>query len=222
MTTKTTTINSAVSNPKPSPAYAPWQRYTARVLIGTLIASGIMSTIPAYAAQPVTNLEYDANGNNTKITDGLSHATTQQYDAVDRLIKQSQPHPTSTGQLGQINQSYNALDAVTGVTDPRSLATNYTKNAYGEILSLVSPDTGTTTNTYDNAGNLLTRTDAVGRVATYTYDVANRVKTITYKPSATGTVDETITYTYDAGTNGKGRLTSMTDLSGNTTWSYDG
>ena len=72
-------------------------------------------------------------GNLTKITDGLTHATLQQYDAVDRLIQQSQPHPTSTGQLGTIGTQYNAIDIdnVTGVTDPRSLATTYTKNAYG-------------------------------------------------------------------------------------------
>jgi RHS repeat-associated protein len=176
-----------------------------------------------FAAPPVTHLEYDANGNNTKVTNGLGNSTTLQYDTIDRLIEQSQPHPTTTGaQLGTIGTQYNALDAVTGVTDPRSLSTSYTKNAFGDVLTLISPDTGSTTNTYDNAGNLKTRTDTVGRLATYTYDATNRLKSITYKPSATGTADETITLTYDAGTNGKGHLTGMTDLSGSTTWSYDG
>lgn len=186
-------------------------------MIGLLLAG-----MTAHAAPPVTNLEYDANGNLTKITDGLNHSTTQNYDTLDRLTQRNQPHPTTAGaQLGTTTTQYNAVDAVTGVTDPRSLNTTYTKNAFGDVLTLVSPDTGTTNNTYDNAGNLLTRTDATGKVTTYTYDAANRVKTVTYKPNATGTADESITYTYDAGTNGKGHLTSMTDLSGNTTWNYN-
>jgi len=183
-----------------------------------------MTLLPSlsYAAQPVTHLEYDANGNNTKITNGLGNATTQQYDTLDRLIQQSQPHPSTAGaQLGDTNSQYNAVDAVTNVTDPRSLSTTYTKNAFGDVLTLASPDTGSTTNTYDNAGNLLTKTDATGKIITYTYDAANRVKTITHKPNATGASDENISYTYDAGTNGKGHLTSMTDLSGSTTWTYN-
>jgi RHS repeat-associated protein len=172
----------------------------------------------AHAVSPVTNFEYDANGNLTKVTDGLSNATTQQYDAVNRLIQQSQPNPTAAGQLGTIKTLYNAIDEVTGVTDPRNLNTNYTKNAFGDVLTLTSPDTGSTTNTYDNAGNLLTRTDAIGKIATYTYDAVNRVTRITYKSNK---IDETITFSYDQGVNGKGRLTEMTDLSGSTTWSYD-
>ena len=93
-----------------------------------LISAGIITTTVAltltsslvFAASPITNLEYDANGNLTKATDGLSHATTQQYDTVDRLIQQSQPHPTtSNAQLGTIKTQYNAIDQVTGVTDQR-------------------------------------------------------------------------------------------------------
>ena len=198
------------------------RKVVATTLLISLSNSLLLMPVMAQAAPPVTNLEYDANGNLTKATDGLNHATTQQYDTLDRLIQQSQPHPTTAGaQLGNTNSQYNAVDAVTNVTDPRSLSTSYTKNAFGDVLTLASPDTGSTTNTYDSAGNLKTRTDAVGRIVTYTYDAANRVKTITHKPNATGASDENITYNYDAGTNGKGQLTSMTDLSGATTWTYN-
>lgn len=184
-----------------------------------LIALALASMTQVQAAQPVTNYEYDANGNSTKVTDGLSHATTQEYDAIDRLKKQSQPHPTSTGQLGQINRTYNAVDDVTGVTDPRSLATGYTKNAFGNILSQTSPDTGTSSYTYDNAGNVLTKTDARGAVATYTYDALNRLTGISYKPSASAAVEEAVAYYYDVGN--KGRLTGMTDAVGGVSWYYD-
>ena len=42
----------------------------------------------------------------------------------------------------------------------------------------------------------------------------NRVTSVTYP-------DQTISYTYDGGTNQKGRLTQVTDASGSTSWSYD-
>ena len=180
-------------------------------------------SLPALAASPVIQYEYDANGNLTKITDGLSHATTHQYDALNRLIRQNQPHPSSTGQLGQVNLQYNGLNQLTGVTDPRSLSTTYTKNAFGDTLTQVSPDTGTSTYTYDAAGNVMTKTDARGKTLTYTYDAANRVTGIS------GTGDTSIlainyAYTYDQGTNGLGRLTQVSHSApagGSTSWSYD-
>lgn len=176
----------------------------------------------AIAAPPVTYYEYDANGNSTKVTDGLSHATTMQYDRLDRRVQTQQPHPTSSGQLGLIGTQYNAIDQLTGVTDPRSLSTTYTKNAFGDILTITSPDTGTSSFTYDNAGNMLTRTDARGAVATYTYDGMNRVTDLSYKPSSGASAEETIQYLYEQGSdNSVGRLGKIIDLSGSTLYEYD-
>jgi YD repeat-containing protein len=175
----------------------------------------LVLSITSYAAPPVTNFEYDANGNLTKITDGLGHATVQQYDALNRLLQQRQPNPTTTGQLGNITNQYNALDQLTSVTDPRNLTTSYGMNAYGEALTLTSPDTGTTTHTYDNAGNLKTKTDAKGQLTTYSYDALNRLTQAVYAGGLT------ITYTYDQGINGAGRLTSITDNTGSTAYAYD-
>ena len=172
LTTHTTLINYEKNDKKGEPMHT--IKPTMAVVLLMLSASSMLSSL-SHAAPPVTNLEYDANGNNTKIADpSLNRSTTQQYDAIDRLIQQNQPHATTPNtQQGSITTQYNAIDDVTGVTDPRALGTSYTKNAYGDVLSLVSPDTGTTTNTYDNAGNLKTRTDAVAKIATYTYDVTN-------------------------------------------------
>src|SRR4029077_14811198 len=114
---------------------------------------------------------------------------------------------------------YDAQDNLTSVQDPRSLTTSYTYIGFGDLKQQVSPDTGTTTNTYDSGGNLSTATDARNAVSTYAYDVANRVTSITYKVN--GVADQTITFGYDTGTNGKGRLTSASDANHSLSWSYD-
>ena len=75
--------------------------------------------------------------------------------------------------------------------------------------------TGATTQPgHDAAGNVLTRVDARGASVTYTYDALNRIATETY-------ADQSITYIYDQGSNGKGRLTTITDASGQTVLAYD-
>jgi RHS repeat-associated protein len=99
------------------------------------------------------------------------------------------------------------------VTDPRNKVTSYTYNGLGDLTQQVSPDTGTTVNTYDSAGNLASSMDARSKTGSYAYDALNRVTSVTYP-------DQTISYTYDSGTNQNGRLTQVTDASGSTSWSY--
>lgn len=156
-----------------------------------------------------TSYTYDDQSNLLTVTDPLSHVTTYTYDALNRRLtaEDALSHTTTA--------AYNANDNVTSVTDPLGNVTTTTWDGIGDVLSVASPDTGTTTKTYDAAGNLLTSTDARSDVTTYTYDVLNRPSTVSYT-SGTG-----IAYTYDAGTYGKGHLTSMTDATGSTTWTYD-
>jgi YD repeat-containing protein len=103
--------------------------------------------------------------------------------------------------------TYNGLDGLTQVTDPRNLATSYTLDGLGNLSQQVSPDTGTTTNTYDSAGNLLTQTDAKNQTTTYAYDALNRVTQITFHDGSKQV------YAYDVGANGFGRLASITERS---------
>ena len=193
-------------------------KHRMRQMLVTLLALGLvtafMPTI-VLAASPTVYYEYDANGNLTKITDGLGHATVQQYDALNRLTQQQQPNPSAAGQLGTITTQYNAIDQVTGVTDPRSLTTSYSPNAFGNILNLTSPDTGATINTYDDAGNLKTKQDAKNQITTYSYDALNRLTQIQYADASL------VNYSYDQGVNGAGHLTGITDSTGSITYSYD-
>ena len=52
-------------------------------------------------------------------------------------------------------------------------------------------------------------TDARNKTGDYTYDALNRVTEIEYG-------DDTVTFGYDAGTNGNGRLTSVANGAGTT------
>ncbi len=58
------------------------------------------------------------------------------------------------------------------------------------------------------------KTDARGIQASYSYDSLNRVTQIVYP-------DETVAFVYDSCSNGLGRLCSITDRSGTTTFAYD-
>lgn len=162
-----------------------------------------------HAASPVTHYEYDANGNLTKIKDGLNNATVMEYDRLNRMRKSIAPD------TGQTLYGYSALDQLIQVTDPRSLITQYSYDALDNLKQQVSPDTGTTIKTHDIAGNVLTSTDAKGQTTTYTYDSLNRVTSALYHDNSQ------VTYQYDQGTNGKGRLTTITDGIGSIAYTYD-
>jgi YD repeat-containing protein len=152
-------------------------------------------------------------GGQTSIAAPLACNTANAYDELNRLKQITDPASDLT-QFG-----YDANDNLTSVTDPRGLATGYSYSGFGDLNTQVSPDTGTTANTYDAAGNLATATDARGAVSTYTYDTLNRVTSVAY--SQGGTTDQTLNFTYDTGTNGKGHLTGATDANHSLAWSYD-
>ncbi len=132
---------------------------------------------------------------------------------MNRLTSSTDPN------WGTTSYSYNGLDQLISVTDPRYLTTTYTYNALGDLKQTVSTDTGSTTNTFDSGGNLKTTTDARGAVATYTYDALNRVKTASFKKGST--IDQTLTYSYDAGMSGIGQMTSAGDANHSMSWTYD-
>ncbi len=148
-----------------------------------------------------------------KVTDPRYNVTTNSYDQLNRLINILDPAN------GNTVFTYDAKDHLKTVKDPKLTATTtYNYDGLGNLTSQVSPDTGTTAFTYDAAGNVTTQTDARSTVTTYAYDALNRV-------TAATVTDGTVTYEYDNTTTGGpyalGRLTKVTDPSGNTTYAYD-
>jgi RHS repeat-associated protein len=156
---------------------------------------------------------FDNNSNQTSVNAPLSRNSSSLYDELNRLKQITDPAS------GVTQFSYDANDNLTSVRDPRNLLTSYTYTGFGDLKTQVSPDTGTTTNSYDSGGNLATSTDARGAVTTYAHDAANRVTSAAF--TLGGTPDPTITYTFDAGTNGKGHLTGASDANHSLAWSYD-
>jgi len=153
-----------------------------------------------------TEYTYDAGGNVHTVKDPAGKTTTYEYDIFNRLTTVTQPGNVVTG------YTYDRHNNLSTVTDAEGHTTAYVYDDLGRLIATTSPDTGTTTYAYDAAGNLIAKTDASGNTISYTYDALNRLTGILFPDAA-----QDITYTYDEGTNGNGRLTSMTDPSGSYT-----
>ena len=167
---------------------------------------------------------YDGKGNLTLSTDGLGYQTQQTYDGLDRLVKTlrnyngTDPATSNT----ETDDAYDTRDNLRQVTDPDGLSTVYGFDGLNNQISLSSPDTGVWSYQTDLAGNRTDQTDARAIDTGYKYDALNRLV-------ATKIPSSSITYAYDQAnaTTGCatsfpiGRLTNITDGSGNTTYCYD-
>ncbi len=173
------------------------------------------------AGNHATGFTYDPEGNPTSVTDALQRVTTQQHDPLNRLARTLQD---VGGIEAEIKSSYNALDQVTQVTDPKGLHTSYAYNGFGDLTGQASPDSGGTGFTVDSAGNRKTHTDARGVTATYYYDALNRLTGVAYPDPNLG-----IGYTYDTAPAAciaserfsKGRLAQVLHAGGSTAYCYD-
>jgi len=157
------------------------------------------------------DFEYDVNGNRTGSVDPNTNPSTQGFDVFNRL------KDTTDALAGQTVFQYNALEQLESVTDPRGNATQYSNNAFGDLIKIDSPDTGISTFQYDSAGNRIQATDANNVTINYKYDALNRLTKIDYSDDS---FDVIFTYDDPAADNGIGRLTSIADASGTTSYSY--
>ena len=155
-------------------------------------------------------LSYDEVGNLVTRINEVSLSTTYSYDALNRLATITEPGSATT------TFTYDTHGNQTSVTDAEGNITSFTFDDFGNRLSRTSVDTGTTTYTYDTAGNLASKTDANSVTVSYTYDALNRLAAISYPDSTL-----IITYVYDQGTNGIGRLSSVTDATGSSNYTYN-
>lgn len=156
------------------------------------------------------DLDYDAVGNLVRRVNGEGSVTGYAYDALNRLTALTEPGDAVTGYV------WDADDHVTGVTDAEGHATTFAYDDFGRRIARLSPDTGRTIYSYDEADNPLTRTDARGITVRYEYDALNRIAAERYADPALD-----VTYAYDLGENGIGRLSRIQDATGETSYLYD-
>ena len=138
--------------------YARWftadERQQLEDVAGIPGLTGEIAVLRVALARLLAAYAYDANGNQTGVTDATNRTTTYGYDAANRL--------TSVTDNGQHTTSY-TLDAdgqVTGVTDANTHTTTYTIDAAHRLTKVTDPHTATTTYAYDAANQLVTVTDA--------------------------------------------------------------
>ncbi len=157
---------------------------------------------------------YDRTDNRVQVTDPRSNLYRWAFDPLNRLIRETDEDNA------QVNLTLNGKDEVTTYSDPRSLATTYVRNGFGDAIQRMSPDSGTTVYQRNALGLATSITDGRGVVTNLAYDNAGRLLTKQF-PGAPG---ENIAYTWDStagGNRGIGRPTGIDDASGSVEWVYD-
>ena len=164
-----------------------------------------------------TNLAYDRESNLVGINDARNNDWENQFDNLDRLIKEIDPLGAQTDyELTAINDNRNPLSSV---TDARDIATIYNRNGFGEVMEEISAERGTMTYERDERGLATSMTDARNVRVNYSYDAASRPLSEIY-PDAPDARDD-VAYIYDEGDFGVGELTSIIEGFGQTDYSFD-
>jgi RHS repeat-associated protein len=153
-----------------------------------------------------TRYAYDENGNRTITIDGNGNTTSFTYDALNRLISETDAmgHVTqyTYDELGNqstvidangatITYQYDELNRLVLIDYPEPDANvSFTYNAIGQQLSMVD-GLGTTTWQYDALGRTVSVTDPYGAVVGYSYDAVGNRTGLTYPDG------KSVTYAYD-------------------------
>ncbi|MGB6686312.1 MAG: DUF6531 domain-containing protein, partial [Terracidiphilus sp.] len=165
------------------------------------------------ASSQTASFTYDAVGNMVTASDQASNTTQRGFDALNRLYQITDPAS------GVTTTSYDPHDRPLSVTSPTGVATADVYDGFGGVIQESNPNTGAAVYYYDTTGNRTKRVAATGAVTQYTYDALDRVLTMTF-PSDSA---ENVAYTYDQSGHGSGigRLTSVSDVAGTLSRSYD-
>jgi RHS repeat-associated protein len=176
----------------------------------TYVFNGLNEETQAVNADGDTsNFSYDGDGNLLTASDGLGHTTSYGYDAMDRLISETQPSGGGTTTYG-----YDLAGRLTSLQDPKNNTTTWTYTQANEVATQQSPTGGLTMYSYDLMGNETSVVDPDGHTISYSYDADNRELTETWMNPSGGSALNVITYVYDA----DGELTKVSD--NNATYSY--
>lgn len=178
--------------------------------------------------------DYDGIGRQTKVTHADLSSITTSYgvDArgpytlkTDEVGKQTKSYRDVRGNIVAVTErqggawytteySFNLRDQLIGIFDPYANETILVWDSLGRKVSTVDMDLGMWSWQYDLGNLVLNQTDAKQQTITYSYDALGRLKT---KSSSAGVVS----WTYDVGSNAKGRLSSISYIYGTQGFAYD-
>ncbi|MBF0529899.1 MAG: RHS repeat protein, partial [Deltaproteobacteria bacterium] len=141
-------------------------------------------------------------------TDAQAHITQYGYSLTNQLIKVIDPLQ------GVVNLEYSPTGKITGIIDPLNNGTSYGYDPMGRMTESASPDSGATLTVYNTDGTPAAGTNANGVTVALSYDQAGRPVKMSYPDHR-----QNVSLVYDSASssNGKGRLTGLSDPSGNIT-----
>jgi RHS repeat-associated protein len=228
-------IRVSMSTPQMKAPLDQFSRAPARALVrlAALNRSSSVQRIPASrfkATDPngkITQLQYDGNGNITRVTDAANAITQYAYDPRNRLTSITDPFNVveqwtwdNKGNLATYKDrrnktttfSYDALDRLSGTiyADATSTTFGYSYPAGGLAEMTMTEGTKVITRRFDNRDRLSYEVTPQGRID-YAYDAADRRSSMTVQNQTP------ISYTWDDGD----RVTALTQGARNIALAYD-
>ena len=152
------------------------------------------------------------------------YVTLYQYDVLGNLL--------CVEQHGAVSGTGCSAPSSSDSTSPWRVR-RFTYDSLSRLLTSTNPEAGLITYFYDANGNLLQKvsptpnqTGAAQHTVSYCYDALNRVtgKAFSWQNCQNGLLPQgtaVVSYSYDQGTNGTGRMTAFTDQAGSGTYTYD-
>jgi len=158
-------------------------------------------TTVAYALADAASTDIDV----ITATDELGHAQKYTLDASGALTKRTKMNG-SAALLTEFRRDL--FDRITSIIDPNLNSWAYAYDLLGRRTVVDDPDLGHWTYAYDTSSRLVSQSDARGITASLTYDGLSRVLTKTV--SGSGISTEVTTNSYDDTTSGAGPLSHAT------------
>lgn len=153
-----------------------------------------------------TTYSYNAYGEVIAQANSLGETTTYVYDAGGRLIKVTDPEGVS------VSYDYDKAGNKSYMVDGRGKITRYTYGAFSLLRQVTDAEGKTIKYLYNESGNIAQVEDKNNNHTMYLYNKNNQLIEKTVVETS-----DSIKYTYDA----VGNKITMTDESGNTTYTYD-
>ena len=123
-----------------------------------------------------TTFTYDGNGNTTSVLYPNTVRVTYEYDSKNRVTRiLDDRYKNVNGNVARETKfTYDQNGNVTQ-SQVAALSTSYGYDSSGEVITVTDPRVKTTTYTRDAFGNMLSLKDAANNITTYEYDVLGRL-----------------------------------------------